>query len=87
MAGIYTIDLIVFIEADVDCTNIAFALISEGRIASIIDPNDPGPDPTPPQEDPVISNSTESKAEINLLKKIESGIFELLTIFPKLSSY
>ena len=58
--GIYTIDIIIQIEADVLCTNIAFAVVEKGKISEIIDPNDPNPTP-PPHDDTVIDDSDDAK--------------------------
>ena len=54
--GIYTFDIIILIESDVECVNVAFGVIEKGQISIIIDPNDPDPDPHPPEDDPVIDD-------------------------------
>ena len=52
--GIYTMDIIIHIEADVLCTNVAFAVIEKGKISKIIDPNDPDPVPPDPLDDDTV---------------------------------
>jgi len=54
--GIYTFNIIILIESDVECVNVAFGVIEKGQISIIIDPNDPDPDPHPPEDDPVIDD-------------------------------
>ncbi|KKK65587.1 hypothetical protein LCGC14_2972650, partial [marine sediment metagenome] len=80
--GIYTIDIIIYIEVDVLCTNIAFAVIEKGKISDIINPNDPDPDPDPPPDDDTdiddgddITNGTQ-----NTQSKIEYSIPQEATI-------
>ena len=76
--GIYTIEIIIQIEVDVLCTNIAFAVIEKGKISDIIDPNDPDPDPdddTDIDDGDDITNGTQ-----NTQSKIEYSIPQEATI-------
>ena len=75
LSGIYTIVLIVFLGVNVNCSNIAFALIEKGRIGTIIDPNEPTP--PPPEEDleeQVINNSTENRVQISTPQEFYFGV-------------
>ncbi len=78
--GIYTIEIIIYIEADVLCTNIAFAVIEKGKISDIIDPNDPDPDP-PDDDDTVIDDGDDIiNGTQNTQSKIEYSIPQEATI-------
>ncbi len=78
--GIYKIEIIIYIEVDVLCTNIAFAVIEKGKISDIINPNDPDPDP-PDDDDTVIDDGDDiTNGTQNTQSKIEYSIPQEATI-------
>ena len=70
--------MVISIGDEADCSNIAFALVVNEKIANVIDPNDPEPDP--PEEDPIISNSTETKAQFYIPQEYTTGGLVVLGI-------
>lgn len=80
MEGNYTIDIIIHIEVDVLCTNVAFAVIEKGKISDIIDPNDPNPDPPPSDDTAIDDGDSTLNSTQDTQSKIEYSVPQEVTI-------